>query len=145
MYPAQGVEGYSREDFIRDLLAEHETEIRRCLRKGAHAAQVDFTEGRLAMKLDRSGGLLRSFIDLNNQPLARFSEQDRSRLGIHTCPGGDRDSTHSADVDYEELLPALLERTSAIFYLALAGEKDPDHSSLHEAAPAVRRRRRGPD
>lgn len=37
MYPAQGVEGYSREEFIRDLLAEHETEIRRCLRKGAHA------------------------------------------------------------------------------------------------------------
>lgn len=86
---------------------------------------VDFTEGRLAMKLDRSGGLLRSFIDLNNQALGRFSEQDRSRLGIHTCPGGDRDSTHSADVEYEELLPALLETNVCNFYVALAGEKDP--------------------
>ena len=35
MYPADGIEGYSREQFIDDLLREHETEIRLCLTKGA--------------------------------------------------------------------------------------------------------------
>src|SRR5512145_3066494 len=31
LYPQAGIEGYSRESFIQDLLREHETDIRRCL------------------------------------------------------------------------------------------------------------------
>lgn len=124
MYPAEGLADYSREEFLDDLLREHETEVRRCLQKGAHKVQIDFTEGRLAMKIDPSGMLLNSFIDLNNLALSRFSETDRQRIGIHTCPGGDRDSTHSADVDYEELLPSLFELKAGNFYVALAGERD---------------------
>lgn len=126
MYPAEGIEGYTREQFLDDLLREHETEVRRCLDKGAHKVQIDFTEGRLAMKIDPSGDLLTSFIDLNNLALARFSAEDRQRIGVHTCPGGDRDSTHSADVDYEELLPSLFELRAGNFYVALAGEKEPE-------------------
>ena len=124
MYPAEPIPGYSREEFIDDLLREHETEVRNCLQKGAYNVQVDFTEGRLAIKLDRSGHLLASFIDLNNLALSRFSSEERERIGVHTCPGGDRDSTHSADVDYAELLPSLLELRVKNFYVALAGEKD---------------------
>jgi 5-methyltetrahydropteroyltriglutamate--homocysteine methyltransferase len=124
MYPAEGFPDYSRQEFIDDLLREHETEVRRCLQKGAHCVQIDFTEGRLAMKIDPTGELLSSFIDLNNIALARFSSMDRSRLGVHTCPGGDRDSTHSADVPYEELLPSLFELKVGNFYVALAGEED---------------------
>jgi 5-methyltetrahydropteroyltriglutamate--homocysteine methyltransferase len=124
MYPADGIPGYSREAFIADLLREHEAEIRRCLGKGAHKVQIDFTEGRFAMKIDPSGNLLNSFIDLNNLALARFSADERARIGIHTCPGGDRDSTHSADVEYEELLPSLFELKAGNFYVALAGERD---------------------
>ncbi|HEV7590161.1 MAG TPA: cobalamin-independent methionine synthase II family protein [Longimicrobium sp.] len=124
MYPAEGIPGYSREAFIDDLLREHEGEIRRCLQLGAHKVQVDFTEGRFAMKIDPSGALLSSFIDLNNLALSRFSAQERARIGVHTCPGGDRDSTHSADVDYAELLPSLFELRAGNFYVALAGEQD---------------------
>ena len=124
MYPPAGIPDYPREDFIRDLLAEHVREIRRCFAKGAVKVQVDFTEGRLAMKLDPSGALLASFIELNNMALERFSAEDRARIGIHTCPGGDRDSTHSADVDYSELLPTLFELAAGNFYVALAGERD---------------------
>lgn len=124
LYPAEEIPGYSREAFIQDLLHEHETEIRACLAKGAHKVQVDFTEGRLAVKIDPSGKLLHSFIDLNNLALARFSAEDRERIGVHTCPGGDRDSTHSADVDYAELLPSLFELKAGNFYVALAGEPD---------------------
>ncbi len=124
MYPADEIPGYSREEFIYDLLHENETEIRSCLRKGAHKVQIDFTEGRLAVKIDPSGNLLHSFIDLNNLALSRFSTEERRRIGVHTCPGGDLDSTHSADVDYAELLPSLFELRAGSFYIALAGEKD---------------------
>jgi 5-methyltetrahydropteroyltriglutamate--homocysteine methyltransferase len=124
MYPAEGIDGYSRQEFIHDLLDEHESEIRRCLQKGAYRVQIDFTEGRLAIKIDPTGNLLNSFIDLNNIALARFSSDERKRLGVHTCPGADRDSTHSAEVDYAELLPSLFELKVGNFYVALAGERD---------------------
>jgi 5-methyltetrahydropteroyltriglutamate--homocysteine methyltransferase len=127
MYPAEGIPGYSRAEFIDDLLNEHEKEIRQCLEKGAEKVQVDFTEGRLAIKIDPSGQLLNSFIDLNNLALARFSPAERQRIGVHTCPGGDRDSTHSAEVDYAELLPSLFELRAGNFYVALAGEADREH------------------
>jgi 5-methyltetrahydropteroyltriglutamate--homocysteine methyltransferase len=124
MYPADELPGYSREQFIDDLLHEHEAEVRACLQKGAHKVQIDFTEGRLAVKIDPSGALLRSFVDLNNLALSRFSDDERKRIGVHTCPGSDRDSTHSGDVDYAELLPSLFELKAGNFYIALAGEKD---------------------
>jgi 5-methyltetrahydropteroyltriglutamate--homocysteine methyltransferase len=124
LYPPGGIAGYDRAEFIDDLLREHETEVRRCLQKGAYKVQIDFTEARLAVKLDPSGNLLHSFIDLNNLALSRFSSKDRQRLGVHTCPGGDRDSTHSADVDYADLLPSLFELKVGNFYIALAGEAD---------------------
>ena len=124
MYPAEPIAGYSREEFLEDLLHEHETEVRRCLQRGAHAVQIDFTEGRLAVKLDPGGSLLASFVDLNNLALARFTPQERARIGVHTCPGCDRDSTHSADADYASLLPSLFQLRVGNFYVALAGEPD---------------------
>jgi 5-methyltetrahydropteroyltriglutamate--homocysteine methyltransferase len=124
MYPPDEIPGYSREQFVDDLLREHETEVRNCLRKGAHKVQIDFTEGRLAVKIDPSGDLLHSFIDLNNLALARFSAEDRKRIGVHTCPGSDCDSTHSREVDYADLLPSLFELRVGNFYIALAGERD---------------------
>ncbi|MDP9172705.1 MAG: 5-methyltetrahydropteroyltriglutamate--homocysteine methyltransferase [Planctomycetota bacterium] len=127
MYPAVEIPGYPRDQFIQELLHEHETEIRNCLNMGAHNVQVDFTEGRLAIKIDPSGKLLHSFIDLNNLALSRFSAEERKRIGVHTCPGSDRDSTHSGDVDYAELLPSLFELKAGNFYIALAGEPDRDH------------------
>ena len=86
--------------------------------------QIDFTEGRFAVKADPTGELLHSFIDLNNLALSRFSPDERRRIGVHTCPGSDLDSTHSGDVDYAELLPSLFELKAGSFYVALAGEKD---------------------
>src|SRR5882724_4768299 len=124
MYPAERIPDYSREQFIEDLLREHVTEIRRCLKKGAYKVQLDFTEGRLAVKVDPSGHLLNSFIDLINLALARFSMEEHRRIGVHTCPGNDRESTHSADVDYAELLPSLLELRAGNFYIALASEPE---------------------
>lgn len=124
LYPQDGIAGYSREQFINDLVNEAEADIRKCLNGGAYNVQIDFTEARLAIKLDPSKGLLKMFIDLNNQVLDRFSESERKRIGVHTCPGADHDSTHSADVNYTELLPYLFSLRAGNFYLEYAAEKN---------------------
>lgn len=124
------VPGYAREEFLRDLEEEAASDIRQCLEQGADSVQVDFTEARLSLKLDPSGDLLESFVALNNRVLDRFSPQERRRIGVHTCPGGDQDSTHSADISYSGLLPALFRLRAGRFYIQLASEKDPE-SVLH--------------
>jgi 5-methyltetrahydropteroyltriglutamate--homocysteine methyltransferase len=124
LYPAADLDGYPREAFLHDLLNEAETDIRGALEAGAHVAQLDFTEGRLSLKLDPSGGVLDSLIAVNNQVLERFSDSERSRIGVHTCPGGDQDSTHSADIDYADLLPKLFQLKAGNFYIQLASEAD---------------------
>ena len=125
LYPQDGIEGYSRDAFLEDLINEAEADIRRCLDAGAYNVQVDFTEGRLSIKLDPSKQLLNDFIALNNRVLERFSAEERKKIGIHTCPGGDQDSTHSADVDYAELLPGLFRMKAGNFYIQMASEQDP--------------------
>ncbi len=124
LYPQDGVPDYPRDAFLDDLVREAERDIRRCLMQGAHAVQIDFTEGRLAVKLDSTKQLLTAFVRLNNRVLERFTPAERKRIGVHTCPGGDRDSTHSADVDYRQLLPSLFELNVGSFYIQLASEKD---------------------
>ena len=124
LYPADGIPGYPREEFAADLLNEAEADIRGALDAGAATVQIDFTEARLSLKLDPSGGLLRRFIALNNQVLERFSDDERRRIGVHVCPGGDHDSTHSADVDYAALLPDLFQMEAGRFYLQMASEAD---------------------
>jgi len=124
LYPQEGIEGYSHEQFTSDLLDEAEADIRRCLNNGAYNVQIDFTEARLALKLDPGKALLKSFIQLNNKVLMRFTEEERKKIGVHSCPGGDHDSTHSADISYADLLPLLFELNAGSFYLEYAGEKD---------------------
>lgn len=124
LYPSGGLDDYPQDVFLDDVVREAADDIRRCLDAGAHVVQIDFTEGRLACKLDPSLGLLKSFVDLNNRVLEGFSEDERARIGIHTCPGGDQNSTHSADVDYADLLPTLFQVNVANFYVQLASESD---------------------
>ncbi|MGW4163644.1 5-methyltetrahydropteroyltriglutamate--homocysteine methyltransferase [Streptomyces sp. NPDC004788] len=126
LYPADGIDGYAREEFRSDLVDQSEAEIRACLDAGAHSVQLDCGLHRLTLKLDPSGGVLDDFVALDNQVLARFSEPERARIGVHTHPGADLDSTHSLDVDYAELLPKFLRLKAGSFYLSLASESDPD-------------------
>ncbi len=130
LYPLDGaVEGYSRKDFLSDLVDECEKDIRQCFAAGAARVSIDFTEGRLACRNDPNNpwtgrGMLPGFIDLNNRVLDRFTAEERKNIGIHTCPGGDCDSTHSADVDYAELLPSMFKMNAGYFLIQLASESD---------------------
>jgi methionine synthase II (cobalamin-independent) len=130
LYPLEGeVQGYPREQFLADLVDECEKDIRQCFAAGAVRVSIDFTEGRLACRNDPKNpwtgrGMLGEFIALNNSVLDRFSAEERRNIGIHTCPGGDCDSTHSADVDYAELLPSMFKMNAGYFLMQLASEKD---------------------
>jgi len=130
LYPLEGeVEGYSREEFLDDLCDECEKDIRKAFDAGAERVSIDFTEGRLACRNDPDNpwtgrGMLDEFIELNNRVLNRFTPDERRNIGIHTCPGGDCDATHSADVDYAELLPSMFKMNAGYFLMQLASEKD---------------------
>ena len=132
LYPLKDeVPGYPREQFEEDLVNECEKDIRNAFAAGAARVSIDFTEGRLATREDprnpwTGAGLLPHFIELNNRVLARFTAQERAKIGIHTCPGGDRDSVHSADVPYNNLLPSMFQMNAGYFLIQLASERDKD-------------------
>lgn len=140
LYPLKDeVPGYSRDQFEDDLINEAEKDIRGAFAAGAARVSVDFTEGRLATREDprnpwTGASLLPHFIELNNRLFARFSPEERSKIGIHTCPGGDRDSVHSADVPYNNLLPSMFKMNAGYFLIQLASEreKDPVYQSIGE-------------
>ncbi|CAF1257858.1 unnamed protein product [Rotaria sordida] len=122
VYPEATIEGYSREKFLADLMSEAETDIRECFASGAHSVQLDFTEARFSLKIDPTGQLLREFVRINNRVLSRFEPQLRHRLGVHVCPGADKDCYHSFDIDYLLVLPALFELQVGNFFLQLSSE-----------------------
>jgi methionine synthase II (cobalamin-independent) len=132
LYPLKDeVPGYSRDDFEEDLVNECEKDIRAAFAAGAQRVSIDFTEGRLATRADprnpwTGAGMLPHFIELNNRVLARFSPEERVNIGIHTCPGGDRDSVHSADVPYANLLPEMFKMNAGYFLIQLSSERDKD-------------------
>ena len=132
LYPLkEEVPGYSRAQFEEDLLNETEKDIRKAFEAGAARVSIDFTEGRLATRADprnpwTGAGMLPHFIELNNRVLDRFTAEERTRIGIHTCPGGDRDSVHSADVPYSDLLPSMFKMNAGYFLIQMASERDKD-------------------
>lgn len=132
LYPLDGdVPGYPRERFEEDLADECEKDIRQAFAAGAARVSIDFTEGRLSTRKDPRNpwtgrNMLPHFVELNNRVLDRFSAEERSRIGVHTCPGGDRDSVHSADVDYNDLLPSMFQMNAGYFLIQLASERDRD-------------------
>jgi methionine synthase II (cobalamin-independent) len=132
LYPLdEAIPDYSREAFESDLVDECEKDIRLAFDAGAARVSIDFTEGRLATRNDPRNpwtgrGMLSYFVELDNRVLDRFSAEERSRIGVHTCPGGDRDSVHSADVPYNDLLPSMFQLNASYFLIQLASERDKD-------------------
>jgi methionine synthase II (cobalamin-independent) len=132
LYPLdEEVPNYPREQFEEDLTNECEKDIRQAFAAGAARVSIDFTEGRLSTRNDPRNpwtgrNLLPHFIELNNRVLDRFTAEERASIGIHTCPGGDRDSVHSADVDYNDLLPTMFTMNAGYFLIQLASERDRD-------------------
>lgn len=131
MVPAGGLGDYGREDFLEDVVTGCAEDIRRCFAAGASRVSIDFTEGRLALRQDLRApwagpDALGDFISLINRVLDRLPAEQRAAVGVHTCPGNDNDSAHSADVDYAELIPDLFQIEAGYFLVQAAGEREPD-------------------
>jgi methionine synthase II (cobalamin-independent) len=132
LYPLnEEIDAYPREQFEEDLTNEAEKDIRGAFAAGAERVSMDFTEGRLATRNDprnpwTGAGMLPHFVELINRVMDRFSPEERQNIGIHTCPGGDRDSVHSADVPYNNLLPEMFKINAGYFLMQLASERDKD-------------------
>ncbi|CAE6464874.1 unnamed protein product [Rhizoctonia solani] len=130
LYPLKSeIPGYTREQFLADLCDQCELDIRKCFQAGAVRVSIDFTEGRLALRNDvrnpwTNERLLDFFLELNNRVINRFSAVERAQIGVHTCPGGDWDSTHSLDVPYELLLKEMFKLNAGYFLIQCASEKD---------------------
>ncbi|CAG7598006.1 hypothetical protein ACFPZL_11205 [Leucobacter soli] len=130
MLPDEGIGEYTRDELLEDVVAGCAEDIARCFSAGAARVSIDFTEGRLALRRDLRApwagpAALRGFIELVNRVLDRVDPGLRDRIGVHTCPGNDRDSAHSDDVDYAALIPELLQIEAGYFLVQAASERDP--------------------
>lgn len=131
MVPPEGLGDYSRAEFLDDVVSGCAEDIARCFAAGASRVSIDFTEGRLALRHDADlpwvgPGALAGFIELMNRVLDRLNPDLRPFVGVHTCPGNDHDSAHSADVDYADLIPELFQIEAGYFLVQAASEHDPD-------------------
>ena len=142
------IPGYSRAQFEADLIDECEKDIRGAFAAGAARVSIDFTEGRLACRNDNRNpwtglGMLPHFVELVNAVVDRFTVDERKNIGVHTCPGGDCDSVHSADVPYNDMLPDMFRINAGYFLIQLASERNKDQvyadiaASLREDANGV--------
>jgi 5-methyltetrahydropteroyltriglutamate--homocysteine methyltransferase len=125
LYPADDLDGYPREAFLQDLLDAHEAEVRAAFEQGARQVQIDFSDARLALALDPAGRLLEGLMHLNHLALARFSEQERARIGVYLGFVGEPGPDTRADEGYEALLPGFLGLKAGSLYVPLAGARDP--------------------
>ncbi len=149
LYPLdEEIEGYSREQFESDLIDECEADIRKAFDAGAERVSIDFTEGRLACRNDPRNPwtgrqMLPHFVDLINAVVNRFTADQRRNIGVHTCPGGDCDSVHSADVPYNDLLPSMFRINAGYFLIQFKSERNQEQvyqdiaASLREDADGV--------
>ncbi|KAL8714354.1 MAG: hypothetical protein Q9220_001687 [cf. Caloplaca sp. 1 TL-2023] len=116
--------GHKLGEFSPHLVNEYEKAIPGRFQAGAKRVSIDFTEGRLASEKDsRNPGtdaeLPKTFVNLNNKVLDRFSAEEKENIGIHTCH-----SVHSAELLYPALLPLPSAMNVGYFSIQLSPEKD---------------------
>ena len=130
LYPLDDeIAGYPRAAFEADLIDECEKDVRMAFDAGAVRVSIDFTEGRLACRNDSRNPwtgrqMLPHFIELINAVLDRFPAEERVNIGVHTCPGGDCDSVHSADVPYNDMLPSMFQLNAGYFLIQFKSERN---------------------
>ena len=105
--------------------SEAAADIRQCLDRGADSVQIDFTEGRLSLKLDPSGGLLEQFVALE-QSRARSVLAAGAASNRRSHVSGRRSGCH-AQRRCRLCRPAAgaVSASRGRFYIQLASEPDP--------------------
>ncbi|KAK0661780.1 hypothetical protein DIS24_g2263 [Lasiodiplodia hormozganensis] len=124
------VPGYSKEQFMQDIVDECVKDIRGCFEAGAVRVSIDFTEGRLACQEGSPPNLIDVFIKLLDDVLSHFTPEERVDIGLHTCPGGDCDTRHSDFQSYYSLMPKLLKVRVGYFLMQMRSE--PEKETLYK-------------
>ena len=115
--------GYSREEFIDDLLNEHEPKF--AAASSGRAQGADGLHRRPAGSKARSvGKLLNSFIDLNNLALSRFSAEELGGSACTPAPAGIAIPPTAPRSTTRNCCRACSSLKAGNFYIALAGEQD---------------------
>ena len=79
LYPGDGLEGYSRDTFVEDLVDQAADELRGMRRPRRHRRRSTSPRRACRSSSIPSGGLLDAFVDLNNQVLARLTDEERAQ------------------------------------------------------------------
>ena len=116
--------GYSREAFVDDLVAEAVAEIRRLPRPGRQRPDRLHRGPALAQARSVEGAARLRFVDLNNRVLAELTDDERARVGVHTCPGGDRTRPTAPMCATRSCCRRCSGSNVANFYVQLASESD---------------------
>ena len=107
LYPLdEQMPGYPRENFEEDLVNECEKDIRQAFEAGAARVSSTSPRGGWPPRDDPrnpwTGAICcRTSSSSTTGSWTASPPEERAKIGIHTCPGGDRDSVHSADVDLQ--------------------------------------------
>ena len=113
------IDGYSKEQFVNDLVNECVTDVKKCIASGAAEVGMDMTEATYAIKVDPTGGVLKSMVGLIDAVCEKLSPEELNKVTLHTCFGADNFTNHNYS-NFQDVYPALLKSKIKNFHLPFA-------------------------
>ena len=113
------IPGYPKEQFIKDLVNECAKDIKKCIASGATEVGMDMTEATYAMKVDKTGKVLKDMVGLVDLVCAQLSPEELNKVTLHTCFGADNFTNHNYS-NFQDVYPALLKSKIKNFHLPFA-------------------------
>ena len=113
------IPGYSKSQFLSDVVSECIKDIKKCISSGASEVGMDMTEATYALKVDPSGGVLKDMNNLINAVCDGLSKKELDLITLHTCFGADNFTNHNYS-NFNDVYPALLGTKIKNFHLPFA-------------------------
>jgi 5-methyltetrahydropteroyltriglutamate--homocysteine methyltransferase len=113
------IPGYSKNQFIKDLVSECAKDVKKCIASGATEVGMDMTEATYAMKVDKTGKVLKDMVGLVDLVCDQLSSEELNKVTLHTCFGADNFTNHNYS-NFQDVYPALLKSKIKNFHLPFA-------------------------
>ena len=113
------IPGYSKDQFIKDLVKECAKDVKKCIASGATEVGMDMTEATYAMKVDKTGKVLNDMVELVNLVCNLLTPDELDKVTLHTCFGADNFTNHNYS-NFQDVYPALLKSQIKNFHLPFA-------------------------
>ena len=72
----------SKEQFIKDLVNECVTDVKKCIASGAAEVGMDMTEATYAMKVDKTGKVLKDMVGLVDLVCDQLSPEELNKVTL---------------------------------------------------------------